>query len=37
VKDLLAEACVRFATTKLTSEEMRLASYPDGMSEIDVC
>ena len=28
VKDLLAEACV---------DEMRLAGYPDSMSEIDVC
>src|SRR5215831_2935660 len=38
VKDLLAEACVRLAgVTKLTREEMRLAGYPDSMSEIDVC
>jgi hypothetical protein len=38
VKDLLAEACVRLAgVTKLTREEMRLADYPDSMSEIDIC
>jgi WD40 repeat protein len=38
VKDLLAEACARLAgLTTLTREEMRLASYPDSMSEIDVC
>jgi WD40 repeat protein len=37
VKDLLAEACVHLAVTKLTREEMRLAGYPDSMSEIDTC
>jgi WD40 repeat protein len=38
VKDLLAQACARLAgVTKLTREEMRLASYPDSMPEIDVC
>jgi TIR domain/WD domain, G-beta repeat len=38
VKDLLAEACVHLAgVTKLTREEMRLAGYPDSMSEIDIC
>jgi WD40 repeat protein len=37
VKDLLAEACARLAVTKLTREEMRLAGYPDNMSEIDIC
>jgi WD40 repeat protein len=38
VKELLAEACVRVAgLAKLTREEMRLASYPDKMTEIDVC
>jgi WD40 repeat protein len=38
VKDLLAEACVRLAgLAKLTRDEMRLASYPDSMPEIDVC
>jgi len=38
VKDLIAEACVHLAgVTKLTREEMRLARYPDSMSEIDVC
>jgi WD40 repeat protein len=39
VKDLLAEACVRLAAsqrTRLTRDEMRLAGYPDSMSEIDV-
>jgi hypothetical protein len=37
-KDLLAEACARLAgVTKLTREEMRLAGYPDSMSEIDIC
>ena len=37
-KGLLAEACARLAgMTKLTREEMRLAGYPDSMSEIDVC
>jgi hypothetical protein len=34
----LAEACARFAgLSKLTPDEMRLASYPDSMPEIDVC
>ena len=38
VKDLLAEACARLAgMAKLTREEMRLAGYPDSMSEIDLC
>jgi hypothetical protein len=38
VKDLLAEASVHLAgATKLTREEMRLAGYPDSMSEIDTC
>ena len=38
VKDLLAEACARLAgVTKLTRDEMRLAGYPDSMTEIDVC
>ena len=38
VKDLLAEACMHLAGgTKLTREEMRLAGYPDSMSEIDIC
>jgi len=37
-KGLLAEACARLAgMAKLTREEMRLAGYPDSMSEIDVC
>jgi hypothetical protein len=37
-RDLLTEACMRLAgLTKLTREEMRLASYPDGVPEIDVC
>ena len=37
-KGLLAEACTRLAgVTKLTRDEMRLAGYPDSMSEIDVC
>jgi WD40 repeat protein len=37
-KDLLAQACARLAgLTKLTREEMRLAGYPDSMSEIDIC
>jgi WD40 repeat protein len=38
VKDLLAEACAHLAgQTKLTRDEMRLASCPDSMPEIDVC
>jgi len=38
VRDLLAEACAHLAgMTKLTRDEMRLASYPDDMPEIDVC
>jgi WD40 repeat protein len=37
VKDLLAQACARLAVTKLTREEMLLASYPDSVPEIDVC
>ena len=37
-KDLLVEACARLAgVTKLTRDEMRLAGYPDSMSEIDLC
>jgi WD40 repeat protein len=37
-KGVLVEACARLAgVTKLTREEMRLAGYPDGMSEIDIC
>jgi hypothetical protein len=36
--DLLVEACARLAgVTKLPREEMRLAGYPDSMSEIDIC
>jgi WD40 repeat protein len=36
--DLLVEACRRLAgLTKLTREEMRLASYPESTPEIDVC
>ena len=38
VKDLLVQACASLAgVTKLTPEEMRLASYSDSMPEIDVC
>jgi len=38
VKDLLAEACARLGRlTELTRDEMRLAGYPDSMSEIDIC
>ena len=38
VKDRIAEACARLAgLTTLTRDEMRLAGYPDSMSEIDVC
>jgi WD40 repeat protein len=38
-KGLLAEVCTRRLgpLTKLTRDEMRLAGYPDSMSEIDVC
>ena len=37
-QDLLKEACGRLAgLTKLTRDEMRLASYPDDMPVIDVC
>jgi len=37
-RELLAEACDRLAgVSKLTREEMRVAGYPDSMSEIDVC
>jgi hypothetical protein len=37
-KGLLAEACARLSgLSKLTRDEMRLASYPDSMPEIDVC
>jgi WD40 repeat protein len=36
--ELLMETCARIAgLTKLTREEMRLASYPDSIPEIDVC
>jgi WD40 repeat protein len=36
--ELLMEACARLAgLTKLTRHEMRLATYPDSMPEIDVC
>jgi hypothetical protein len=35
---LLAMACARLAgVSKLTSDEMRLAGYPDGTPEVDVC
>ena len=38
MKDLVADACVRFAgMSKLTREEMRLAGYSDSVPEIDVC
>jgi WD40 repeat protein len=38
VEDLLIEVCgCMTGLTELTREEMRLASYPDGMSKIDVC
>jgi WD40 repeat protein len=38
VKNLLAEVCVHLAgVSTLTREEMRLAGYPDNMSEIDIC
>jgi WD40 repeat protein len=37
-KPLLAEACARLpGLAKLTRDEMRLASYPDSMPQIDVC
>ena len=37
-KGLLAEACARLnGHTKLTREEILLASYPDSTPEIDVC
>jgi WD40 repeat protein len=37
-KDLLVEACTRLrGVAELTRDEMRLASYPDSMPEIDVC
>jgi hypothetical protein len=37
-KDLLVEACARLAgVTRLTRDEMRLASYPDSTPENDVC
>jgi hypothetical protein len=36
--DLLAQACVLLAhLSKWSRDEMRLASYPDSMPEIDVC
>jgi hypothetical protein len=35
---LLAQGCARLAgLTKLTRDEMRLASYPDSIPETDVC
>jgi hypothetical protein len=39
VKDLLVEACTRRLRgfSKLSREEMRLAGYPEGTPEIDVC
>lgn len=39
VKDLILEACTRKlrGISTLTRDEMRLASYPDDMAEIDVC
>jgi hypothetical protein len=38
VKSLIAEACMRLVgRTILTHQEMRLAGYPDGTPEIDVC
>jgi hypothetical protein len=38
VKDLLVEACACLAgASRLTRDEMRVAGYPDGMPEIDVC
>jgi len=38
VKGLLAQVRARLAgVTNLTREEMRLAGYPDSMSEIDIC
>jgi WD40 repeat protein len=37
-KGLLAEACARLkGQTKLTREEILLASYPDNTPEIDLC
>jgi WD40 repeat protein len=37
-KPLLTEACARLSVlSKLTRDEMRLASYPEDMPEIDVC
>jgi WD40 repeat protein len=37
-EDLLIEVCGRMTgLTELTRAEMRLASYPDSMSKIDVC
>jgi hypothetical protein len=38
-KDLITEACTRRlrSLTKMTRDEMRLAGYPDGMPEIDIC
>jgi TIR domain/WD domain, G-beta repeat len=38
VDNLLGEACAHLGgLTKLTRDEMRLAGYPDGTPEIDVC
>jgi hypothetical protein len=35
---LLEESCARLAgVTKLTRDEMRVAGYPDSVSEIDTC
>jgi hypothetical protein len=36
-RELIVEACLRLGLTKLTREEMRLASYPESTPEIDVC
>jgi hypothetical protein len=38
-QDIVAQACTLWlrGLTKLTRDEMRLAGYPDGVSEIDVC
>jgi WD40 repeat protein len=39
VQDLVDEVCKRklLGLTKLTSDEMRLAGYPESTTEIDVC
>ena len=38
-QDLVAQSCTVWlrGLTKLTRDEMRLAGYPDNVSEIDVC